>query len=806
MDSCKRSIKTYTTRATMFVLGALTSTSQATSQNGIQSLARNGSPLLDACDATAPTVEERLLSTACDRPFSLALGDFDGDGDLDVAVASDNDSSLRWFENPGFEETMAGDPWPATLIGDAFSGAFHVSAGDIDGDGRVDLLLCQRTAGVVRWIRNTDAGGGDPAFLAQPPFPTHQSGDFAYPVEAGLYDADLDVDMDVVVVDKDAGEISFWYFTGDNPSGFTPAGGIGGLDGPNNVMFVDVDQDSNMDMLVGAQYEGHLRVYEGSGPWLLFSGHGIHDAPGLWKGVDCADLDGDGHLDLIAALGAEDRIDWWPANPWVPFIFAEPFSILDLPGAYRVRAFDLEGDGDVDLVVHQSAGSELVALFNNGSGGFDERLTLSSTMQSGTDVQVAWLWDDDRPCLVACSRDDDKLAIVRLDFPDRDASGVADSCEIADGLLGDCDGDGVPDECQALAAPQLAVERLASGALQLDWTPVEGAAAYRVELAVDGGPWQTAAAVAGPAWTAPAGSWPDDAVVLARVRATAAFGVATVLLPPRTFEMGGRTVTLDTPALMGRDEFTRGELLPLLQAAYDEGRATLAGWTVMGFDQPLLDLYANQLSFVDGVFQLTSPHVGDKPVEATWFGAALCCDWLSLRESLPPYYDGDWDQTAAHDPYGHPGYRLPTEAERENAATWPDGRLYPWGEAYSTCVANVGFFDWYSGWAEPCHVGPTGVGEYAGDLSALGQRDLAGNLPEWCGDRYGPYAAEDETNPLGSADGWERCVRGAGWFDVDESGFPQGTARRGAVPTAMEMDGVVGAGGIGFRVCRSLLP
>ena len=60
---------------------------------------------------------------------------------------------------------------------------------------------------------------------------------------------------------------------------------------------------------------------------------------------------------------------------------------------------------------------------------------------------------------------------------------------------------------------------------------------------------------------------------------------------------------------------------------------------------------------------------------------------------------------------------------------------------------------------------PTPVGSYPRGVSPHGCYDMAGNVFEWCADRFGPdyYKKDENRNPKGPDEGEYRLVRGGSW-------------------------------------------
>jgi len=165
----------------------------------------------------------------------------------------------------------------------------------------------------------------------------------------------------------------------------------------------------------------------------------------------------------------------------------------------------------------------------------------------------------------------------------------------------------------------------------------------------------------------------------------------------------------------------------------------------------------------------------DHPVvQVTWEQAALFCNWLSARESLPPVYIKKGNSLVAADPIGT-GYRLPTEAEWEYSARFINSQTalkYPWGNQFPPTSPSGNYADTSAKNLLPAYIQDYNDG-YPGTAPAakfkangLGLYDLGGNVAEWSHDFYTIYTYntnETDSDPSGPPEGKHHVVKGSSW-------------------------------------------
>ena len=164
--------------------------------------------------------------------------------------------------------------------------------------------------------------------------------------------------------------------------------------------FADLDNDGDLDLVVGATH-GHLYYYENTGSRSQPDFAARTGAANPLAGIDVshystptfADLDGDGDLDLVVGKWYGNLNYYENTNSRSQPGFTErtgaanPLAGIDVGDASAPTFADLDGDGDLDLVVGEGDGT-LNYYENTGTGSqpvFTERTGVANPL-AGIDV------------------------------------------------------------------------------------------------------------------------------------------------------------------------------------------------------------------------------------------------------------------------------------------------------------------------------------------------------------------------------------------------------------------------------------
>jgi len=286
----------------------------------------------------------------------LTSGDLDGDGDDDLAFywAPVNGTggfvSIRRNLAPGIFASRQDVPLD---LQEVFT-PLQVEIIDIDSDGVQDIVaatnqyaILDDPASITILLGQGVGGNGEPIFGN----PQHRFSLF-YTENLRVADYDADGDLDIALSHELGEEISFFFNNGSGA--FSPATTIflgGGASGPRSMTADDLDQNGTIDLLISNVYSKTFTFLEGNGDG-TFNDTGSFVTGLVGYGVQgrhsVGDLDGDGDLDLVVPYTSGlMKIHYNDGSA----DFSDQSIHANDPNTRRSVIIDLDGDTTLDIVM-----------------------------------------------------------------------------------------------------------------------------------------------------------------------------------------------------------------------------------------------------------------------------------------------------------------------------------------------------------------------------------------------------------------------------------------------------------------------
>lgn len=256
--------------------------------------------------------------------------DVDRDGDLDYIGARYQPGLVFWLETPA-DPTVG--PWKARVVDEQINGIHGLLKGDVDRDGRVDLLANSAQPGPF----------AESAVWLQVPADPHAATSWTRHVFA----------------DRDVPGLSHYLGFGDVDGDGRPDIAMGAK-GNNQAESIEV-----------AQFAWWQAPADPTKPWKK---HLLKNYEGGATNIQQAEVNGDGRVDFIATRGHQRGVLWFEAPASASAEWKIHDIDADIKEPHSLQVLDLDGDGDTDAATC-AYGDQVCAWYeNDGRGKFTKHV------------------------------------------------------------------------------------------------------------------------------------------------------------------------------------------------------------------------------------------------------------------------------------------------------------------------------------------------------------------------------------------------------------------------------------------------
>jgi hypothetical protein len=321
------------------------------------------------------SVTSSSLATRADIVTSVSgvrnalAADYNNDGKPDLNASVSNANTLQVYTNQST---------PGTLNATSFSTGTGLTTGaqpwgqvsaDFDSDGLLDIATVNSTANTISLYRNTSAAGISFAGKV----------DFALPSSAtpyGIAAGDIDGDglVDIAVADLGTNSISvFRNVSSTGNINFSSRTEFTTATQPASILIAEIDGDGKPDICVTNFGSNNVSVFRNSATSGVIGSTSFAGRQDFSTGtapfyMTCGDIDGDGKIDLITpnfSSGSVSVLRNTSTAGTVNFASKADFTTGSNPSSATVG--DIDGDSKLDLVVTNQGGTGSISVLENTS-------------------------------------------------------------------------------------------------------------------------------------------------------------------------------------------------------------------------------------------------------------------------------------------------------------------------------------------------------------------------------------------------------------------------------------------------------
>jgi hypothetical protein len=284
-------------------------------------------------------------------PQYLCNADLDGDGKPDLIVANGDSSTVTIYHNNSTPGHIAFSEVASFAMGNT-GYPIGVTAGDLDGDGKPDIVISNYYTQTLTFYLNASTSG----HIVMDSALSVPSG--SYILGASIADINGDGRPEVIVACQGSNILS--VYTNSSSLGhiafsnettiLAPSGGS-----PFKAIVADIDGDGKPDIVATNSYLNTVSVYLNTTPTggaISFAANADFSTGNFPEGAAIGDIDGDGKPDLVVANSSDNTLSVFLNTSTVGNIgFAPQVTVNSGASAYDLVIADFDGDGKPDIGV-----------------------------------------------------------------------------------------------------------------------------------------------------------------------------------------------------------------------------------------------------------------------------------------------------------------------------------------------------------------------------------------------------------------------------------------------------------------------